>query len=69
METFIKSLESNLNSVTEMAQNQVVEINKLKEEIAKLQAVNEKLTKELKYEANMKEAYKAELNNMKITGV
>ena len=60
MNAFIKSLESNLELVTEMAQNQVIEINKLKEEIAKLQAANEKLTRELKYETSMKKADKAE---------
>jgi len=69
MNALIKSLESNLELVTEMAQNQVIEIIKLKEEIAKLQAANDKLNRELQYEVHMKETYRAEFvkNNLKHT--
>ena len=53
----------------ETTNNNGIEINKLKEEIAKLQAANDKLNRELQYEVHMKETYRAEFvkNNLKHT--
>ncbi len=60
MESYIKSLKLNLESVTETAISQAEIIEKLQSELAEVNATNVKLKKLLSYESNMKMAYKNE---------
>ncbi len=63
MEAYIKSLKLNLESVTETVISQAEIIEKLRNELSELNATNVKLKKQLSYESNMKDVYRAQCIN------
>lgn len=65
MESYIKSLKLNLESVTDTAISQAEIIEKLQSELAELNATNVKLKEQLRYATNMKKAYRNEWETIK----
>ena len=55
--TLLKSTQLNLESVSESYRAQAGLVQELKAEIAKLEAANAKLSKDLAYESGMKKVY------------
>lgn len=64
MKSLIKSLELNLESVSETVMSQATTIKELQAQIAELKATNAKLSKDIAYESSMKKYYMKAYNDL-----